>query len=207
MLRSAFIKLSESKGLRGFAENSAMGRRFSQRFVAGTRLQDAVRATEEVNTAGASVSVDNLGENVTNADEAKRECRALSPDAGPDSSRKLNANISLKLTHMGFDVERGPGFRLVTELVAHAVEDQQLHSRGHGRLALYADAPWILCASCIASRDTVKIGTVIQSISIAVRKTSTTCSLNAYAFGCAKALTKNRRRLRSPRKRTSMPIT
>ncbi len=72
MLRTLFIKLSESKGLRHFAEESALGVKFSQRFVAGTRLQDAVRATEEVNASGASVSIDNLGENVTNADEAKQ---------------------------------------------------------------------------------------------------------------------------------------
>ena len=36
MLRSLFIGLSESKGLRHFAEQSALGLRFSGRFVAGT---------------------------------------------------------------------------------------------------------------------------------------------------------------------------
>src|ERR1039457_2507947 len=35
--------------------------------------------------------------------------------------RKLNANVSLKLTHMGFDVSEDLAFGLVTELVDHAV--------------------------------------------------------------------------------------
>ena len=71
MLRSLFIGLSENKSLRHFAENSPIGLRFSSRFVAGTQLADVIRATEAVNASGATVSIDNLGENVTNADEAK----------------------------------------------------------------------------------------------------------------------------------------
>ncbi len=122
MLRTAFIKLSESKGLRSFAENSPMGRRFSQRFVAGTSLQDAVRATEEVNAAGASVSIDNLGENVTNADEAKESAELYHQMLDQIASRNLDANISLKLTHMGFDVSEDLAFKLVTDLLTHAVQ-------------------------------------------------------------------------------------
>src|SRR5271169_683136 len=121
MLRTTFIKLSESQSIRHFAENSALGLRFSGRFVAGTQLADAVRTTEQVNKWGASVSIDNLGENVTNADEAKQSAELYHQMLDEISSRKLNANISLKLTHMGFDVSEDLAFSLVTELVAHAV--------------------------------------------------------------------------------------
>ena len=121
MLRTTFIKLSESKSIRHFAENSALGLRFSGRFVAGTQLADAVRATEQVNHWGASVSIDNLGENVTNADEAKHSAELYHRMLDEISSRKLNANISLKLTHMGFDVSEDLAFSLVTELVEHVV--------------------------------------------------------------------------------------
>src|SRR5271167_3039221 len=121
MLRTTFIKLSENQSIRHFAENSALGLRFSGRFVAGTQLADAVRTTEQVNQWGASVSIDNLGENVTNADEAKQSAELYHQMLDEISSRKLNANISLKLTHMGFDVSEDLAFSLVTELVAHAV--------------------------------------------------------------------------------------
>ena len=121
MLRSLFIGLSESKRLRHFAEQSPLGLRFSQRFVAGTQLDDVIRATQVVNEWGAGVSIDNLGENVTNADEAKHSAELYHRMLDEISSRKLNANISLKLTHMGFDVSADLAFNLVTELVDHAV--------------------------------------------------------------------------------------
>ena len=48
MLRAAFIALSESRWLRNVAEQSSIGQRTSSRFVAGTTVADAVRATEAV---------------------------------------------------------------------------------------------------------------------------------------------------------------
>ena len=122
MLRTFFIKVSENKPIRHFAENSAMGLRFSSRFVAGTQLADAVSVTERINKRGASVSIDNLGENVTNIEEAKHSAELYHQMLDEIAKRKLNANISLKLTHMGFDVDEDLAFRQVTELVSHAVE-------------------------------------------------------------------------------------
>jgi len=122
MLRTFFIKLSENQSLRHFAENSALGLRFSSRFVAGTQLADVIRVTEKVNTSGPSVSIDNLGENVTNIDEAKQSAELYHQMLDEISSRKLNANISLKLTHMGLDVNEELALSLVTELVSHAVQ-------------------------------------------------------------------------------------
>ena len=121
MLRSLFIGLSESKGLRNFAEKSPLGMRFSQRFVAGTELADVIRATQVVNEWGAGVSIDNLGENVSNADEAKHSAELYHRMLDEIHERKLNANISLKLTHMGLDISEDLAFRQVTELVDHAV--------------------------------------------------------------------------------------
>jgi proline dehydrogenase len=122
MLRTAFIKLSENKPLRHFAETSPLGLRFSGRFVAGTQLADAVQVTELVNRRGASVSIYNLGENVTNADEAKQSAELYHQMLDEIAARKLNANISLKLTHMGLDISEDLAFSLVTELVSHAVQ-------------------------------------------------------------------------------------
>src|SRR5271165_5044076 len=121
MLRSVFIGLSESKSLRNFAEQSPLGLRFSQRFVAGMDVQDAIHATQVVNDWGAGVSIDNLGENVTNADEARPSAELYHHMLDEIAKRKLNANISLKLTHMGLDVSEDLAFSLVTELVDHAV--------------------------------------------------------------------------------------
>ncbi|HVP53725.1 MAG TPA: proline dehydrogenase family protein [Candidatus Eisenbacteria bacterium] len=122
MLRTFFIKLSENQSIRHFAENSAVGLRFSSRFVAGMHLPDAVAVTERINKRGASVTIDNLGENVTNIDEAKHSAALYHQMLDEIAVRKLNANISLKLTHMGFDVDEDLAFRQVTDLVSHAVQ-------------------------------------------------------------------------------------
>ena len=120
MLRALFISLSENRSLRGMADRSAMGRRLSSRFVAGTQVDDALRVTQTVNQAGLSVSVDNLGENVTNAEEARASAQLYHQMLDEVASRQLNANVSLKLTHMGLDVDEKLARDLVTGLVAKA---------------------------------------------------------------------------------------
>jgi proline dehydrogenase len=120
VLRALFISLSENRHLRALAEKSSMGQRFSSRFVAGTQVEDVLRVTAAVNQAGQSVSIDNLGENVTNAEEAQASARLYHHLLDDISSRGLNANISLKLTHMGLDVDENLARQLVSGLVAKA---------------------------------------------------------------------------------------
>jgi proline dehydrogenase len=120
MLRALFISLSENRSLRGMAERSAIGQHLSSRFVAGTQVDDALRVTQTVNQSGLSVSVDNLGENVTNAEEARASAQLYHQMLDEISGRQLNANVSLKLTHMGLDVDERLARDLVTGLVAKA---------------------------------------------------------------------------------------
>ncbi len=120
MLRTFFVRLSENPSLRSFAERSSLGRRVSGRFVAGTEIADAVRATQAVNRAGMSVSIDNLGENVTNPDEARHSARLYQQILDAIATNQLNANISLKLTHMGLDVDETLSRDIVSGLVGKA---------------------------------------------------------------------------------------
>lgn len=118
MLRAFFVSLSENQGLRHFAEQSSIGHRVSGRFVAGTEIADAVRATENINRAGMSVSIDNLGENVTNLEEARQSAQLYHKILDAIAANQLNANISLKLTHMGLDIDEGLARNQVSGLVA-----------------------------------------------------------------------------------------
>jgi proline dehydrogenase len=120
VLRAVFIALSESLWLRAVAERSRFGQRTSARFVAGTEVADAVRAAAAVNQFGAGVSIDNLGENVTNAEEARASAQLYHNLLDEIAANKLNANISLKLTHMGLDVDEHMAYRIVRGLVAKA---------------------------------------------------------------------------------------
>ena len=120
MLRTFFVRLSENRSLRSFAERSSIVRRVSARFVAGTEIADAVRVTQTVNRAGMSVSIDNLGENVTNPDEARHSAELYQQILDAIAANQLNANISLKLTHMGLDVDEQLARDIVEGLVAKA---------------------------------------------------------------------------------------
>jgi proline dehydrogenase len=120
MLRTFFVRLSENPSLRNFAERSSLGRRVSGRFVAGTEIADAVRATQAINRAGMSVTIDNLGENVTNPDEARHSAQLYRQILDAIAANHLTANISLKLTHMGLDVDEKLARDIVSGLVAKA---------------------------------------------------------------------------------------
>ncbi|HSM88359.1 MAG TPA: proline dehydrogenase family protein [Candidatus Limnocylindrales bacterium] len=120
MLRAAFISLSESKSIRSAAEKTWVGQRLSRRFVAGTTVEDALAATRAMNAIGLSVSVDNLGENVTNAEEARHSAQLYHQMLDRMSEQGLNANVSLKLTHMGLDVDEAMAYEIASGLVQHA---------------------------------------------------------------------------------------
>jgi proline dehydrogenase len=120
MFRTFFVRLSENPSLRTFAESSSLGRRVSNRFVAGTEIADAVRATQAINRASMSVSIDNLGENVTNPDEARHSAQLYHQILDAIVANQLNANISLKLTHMGLDVDEKLAREIVSGLVSKA---------------------------------------------------------------------------------------
>jgi proline dehydrogenase len=106
------------------AERSSIGQRISGRFVAGTQVEDALRVTQALNQAGLSVSVDNLGENVTNPEEARHSAQLYRQLLSEISARGLNANVSLKLTHMGLDVDPHLAYENVSALVTQAASMQ-----------------------------------------------------------------------------------
>ncbi len=122
MLRAFFIYLSESKALRKFAEQSPLAQPMARRFVAGTTVNDAIAAAAELNQKGMAVSIDNLGENVTNVAEARESAELYHHILDDIAKRQLNANVSVKLTHMGLDVDESLARELVCGLIAHAAQ-------------------------------------------------------------------------------------
>ena len=106
--------------MRAVAERSIVGLRMSRRFVAGTTIKQALSAAAAVNQLGMGVSLDNLGENVTNAEEARRSAQVYQQMLQEIEGRKLQANVSVKLTHMGLDVDENLARELVSGLVAQA---------------------------------------------------------------------------------------
>jgi proline dehydrogenase len=106
--------------MRAIAERSIVGLRMSRRFVAGTTIEEALAAAQAINGIGMTVSLDNLGENVTNAAEARQSAQVYERLLQEIEQRKLQANVSVKLTHMGLDVDQTLARELVTGLVTKA---------------------------------------------------------------------------------------
>jgi proline dehydrogenase len=122
LLRSTFIGLSRNARLRRFAETSTLGRRMSSRFVAGFRIEDALTAATNLVGQGLAVTLDSLGENVSNPGQAHQSAQVYHWLLDAIAVSKLDANVSLKLTQMGMDLSPGLAGEIVSGLVDHAVQ-------------------------------------------------------------------------------------
>lgn len=120
ILRSTFIALSRNPSVRKFSEQSSIGRRMSSRFVAGMEVEEALRAAEALNENGITASLDSLGESVSTPDEAHRAADTYHQMLDAIQSRRLNANVSVKLTQMGLDIDHALAYDIASALVSHA---------------------------------------------------------------------------------------
>jgi proline dehydrogenase len=119
-LRSTFIALSRNRSLRRFGERSRIGVKLSSRFVAGMEIDDALRVTEAVNRQGMAVTLDALGESVTTEAEAHRAAEIYHQLLDAIATRKLNANVSVKLTQMGLELSPELAETIARNLAEHA---------------------------------------------------------------------------------------
>ncbi len=92
----------------------------SSRFIAGMQVDDVLRAAESLNAHGMTATLDSLGENVSTPAEAERSADIYHQLLDAIAARGLRANVSVKLTQMGMDLDRALAERIVRDLVAHA---------------------------------------------------------------------------------------
>ena len=103
VLRSFLIALSHNRPLRRFFEHSSIGTRLNRRFIAGMKIDDALRVAESVNRQSIAVTLDSLGESVTSPAEAHRAADVYHTLLNAIAENGLDANISVKLTQMGLE--------------------------------------------------------------------------------------------------------
>lgn len=106
MLRDTLLYLAQNNNLREFVVTNKATRGVSRRFVAGETLDDAIRATKVSNEAGLHVSLDHLGENVSDEREARAAAQDYSAVVERIRQTGVDANISIKLTALGLDISR-----------------------------------------------------------------------------------------------------
>lgn len=95
-------------------------RRLSLPYIAGSSLDDARRTVASLNAEGKLATVDVLGEEVTRAGEAEAIAAAYHDVLAAIDGDQLDANVSIKLTGFGLNVDAGLSRELVEKLVRDA---------------------------------------------------------------------------------------
>jgi proline dehydrogenase len=80
-------------------------RRLSSRYIAGPSLDDALRVVRRLNAKRKLATVDVLGEEVTSPDEARMIAGQYHDVLARIDAEGLNANISVKLTGLGLELD------------------------------------------------------------------------------------------------------
>ncbi|MES1247997.1 MAG: proline dehydrogenase family protein [Actinomycetota bacterium] len=78
--------------------------RFSQRYIAGSHLTDAIAVVERLNAEGKLATIDVLGEEIRSEDAARAIARAYTDVFEAIEDDGLGANVSIKPTALGLDL-------------------------------------------------------------------------------------------------------
>lgn len=95
-------------------------KKFSSRYIAGDSLQDAVLLVQELNKKGIHATIDVLGEAITTKEEAAASKQACSDVLDAIRKLQLNANLSIKPTQMGLQLDEQFCYDQVLSLVEKA---------------------------------------------------------------------------------------
>ena len=120
MLRRFFLFLSTNETARNFVTTSRMGAGLVRRFVAGDTLEECLQTAERLNSQGVLVSLNRLGESVTEQAHAEGMAQSFRQMAEGISARKIRGSISLKPTQLGLGSHRELCESLVLEMARQA---------------------------------------------------------------------------------------
>ena len=120
MLRQSLLYLSRQQRIFDFVRNNRLAKSFASRFVAGEELEQALDAVVELNRKGITASLDLLGESVSNEKEAREAGAAYVHMLDRIAERKLDCNVSVKLTAMGMDIDEELCVEIMHGILARA---------------------------------------------------------------------------------------
>jgi proline dehydrogenase len=124
LARTILLQLANSKPLESFVRRNGWSSRVARRFVAGETIEEAMPAVAALNAAGISVSLDLLGESVRSAEQVAGTVDTYLRLFASIAERGLSANVSLKLTALGLDIDEEMCLRNMSRLLTAAGPDQ-----------------------------------------------------------------------------------
>lgn len=104
MLRAFLIRLSRSDRVRRWVTGWALARRVSSRFVAGSRLEEAIAAIKPLNRKGLFATLDHLGEHTTSPEKAHTAVMHIVESIDAICREGLQSGVSIKLTQIGLEL-------------------------------------------------------------------------------------------------------
>jgi proline dehydrogenase len=105
MLRNTLLYLSNQPKIFKFVRGNRLAQQFARRFVAGETIGEALAVVRELNAKGITASLDLLGESVHNDAEARAARDEYLRILDRIRESKVDANVSVKLTAMGLDID------------------------------------------------------------------------------------------------------
>lgn len=104
MLRSFFLYLSQAAWAKNVIMKIGPARRSAHRFVAGDTLAEAIEVVRRLNASGLEVTLDHLGESVTDEAGARQATQAYFEMIDAIAANGVRATLSLKLTQLGLNI-------------------------------------------------------------------------------------------------------
>ncbi|TDQ40882.1 L-proline dehydrogenase [Aureibacillus halotolerans] len=143
MMKNLLLYLSSNRIANKAAKK--FGRRLgADRFVAGDTLNQAIDVVKQLNSQGLRVTLDHLGEFVTDPAEADQAADEVIATIDAIAAAKAEANVSLKLTQLGLDLSYDECFKRMKRIVARAVEqnvfvrmDMEDYARNEATIRMY----------------------------------------------------------------------
>lgn len=116
-IRTLLLHMSESAAWQRRLTRWRVTRRVVSRFMPGEHLDDAVRATRELNAARMRVSLNPLGEHVEDEAAAREAADEYIRILERVAEEGLDSNISVKLSQLGLDIGREPAVGNLTRVL------------------------------------------------------------------------------------------
>lgn len=105
MLRSSLIYLSKAAWARQIVTRWQFAWRAASRFIAGEKLEDAIRVVRALNQKGINATLDHLGEHTHNLEAASRATQDILDMFTAIQQAGVRANVSIKLTQIGLALD------------------------------------------------------------------------------------------------------
>lgn len=122
--RTMLLQMANSKRMESFIRGNGWSSRAASRFVAGETIESVTAPVRQLNSQGLSVSLDYLGESVTNEQEVAATLDTYLRLFQHIRTESLNANVSLKLTALGLDIDPDLCYRNMVRLLTAAGPEQ-----------------------------------------------------------------------------------